>query len=255
MPKMKATDFSGNLEELEEAEYEKYEKTYTKYEGEIPPEDTVLRGYVRKAWYALTQNDDDMLIVLFVADGNTGDEEEFNGLPIFERMALIKTVKFKWQPFFDATGLSIREVFTKTVIADEDDNMGAPIEKIGKWEPGEDNENAWVQVITGREKYKGEWQARVGEWLPYEAPEDAEEEPEEEPETEDETEPEESEEEPEKPATPARTRSARTAKATPARSAPATTARRGTKAAAAKPAATARRGARNAKPEGDDPPF
>jgi hypothetical protein len=119
-----------------------------------------------------------MLKILFVAEGNEGDEAEYDGLPVWENYSLIPTMKFKWAPFLDCLGLTIRDVMKKTFVEDEEDGTrGQPITKIGNsWKPNTDE--AWCSIVTGHHKYQGEWQTDVDVWMPYE---DEEPEPEPEP--------------------------------------------------------------------------
>jgi hypothetical protein len=256
-------------DELDEVEYS--EGNFERYDGEQPPKDTWLRGYVKAMWWTYTKAEDPMLKVLWIADGNTGDDEEYNGLPVWENMALTAGAKFKWAPFFKQFGLTIKTLKTKTVIAAEDDpNMGAQITKIGTFlTPGEDSDNARCAIITTREKYNGEWQTHAGEWLDDEEPEDDEDEEMED--EEDELEEEEEEEE-ETPPPPARTRKAAsgtssarpaTKSAAPSKSAAtktsvAKTSARPAKSKAAAPAkAAAGRGRRAKAADGydEEPPF
>ena len=233
MPKLKITDDELDVNDLEDAEYE--DRDFETYDGEQPPKGTVLRGYIKNVWYTFTKNDDPMLKVLFIADGNEGDEEQYNGLPVWENLALIRSVKFRWQPFFDTFGLSIRLVKTKTIIAEEDESQGAPIQKIGTWKPGED---ARCKIITGREKYGENWNTKIGKWLSDEEPEDPEE---------DEFE----EEEEEEPAPPPRTRKPTAKPATATRG----TAAKATSRATAKPARPTRGRRQASAGYDDDPPF
>lgn len=260
MPKLKIEDDELDVEALESAEYEES----SRYHGEIPPKGTVLRGRISKMWWTYTQSDDPMLVVLFVAEDNEGKTAKYNGLPVWERLPLTAKAKFKWAPFFEVIGLTIRDVKTKTVVADEDDErFGAPITKIGMFEPGEDV--SWVRLITGTHKYEGAPQVDADVWMEYEeTEEEAEEEPEDTEEVE--VEEEEAEEEPEA-APPARGRGGRTAAAkAPAKAAAkaptrspgrAATASRAAKAAPAKAAAAPARGRRGttAKGSDEDPPF
>lgn len=172
MPKLKVTDDELDVEELEDAEYNE-DGDFEDYSGEQPPKGTILRGFIKKMWWTYSQNDNPMLKILFVADGNTGDLEEYNGLPVWENAVLIPSVKFRWQPFLDTFGLTIRDVKTKLYVSADDDNQGAPIEKIGKWEPGED---ARCRIVTKRERYQGEWNTKVSKWLDDEEAADEEEE-------------------------------------------------------------------------------
>lgn len=175
---MKVDDKELDIKELEAAEYEEG-SSYTTYDGELPPKGTQLRAFVKKMWWTYTGNDDPMLKVLVEAGDNEGDLEEYDGLPMWENLALTAGAKFKWAPFLDNFGLTIRDVKTKTIVGEEDDErMGgaAPIQKIADFEPG--SEDAWCEIITSRERYNGNWQAHVAEWLVL--GEDAEEEPDEE---------------------------------------------------------------------------
>ena len=259
-----------DIDELESIEYST--ETFDSYDGEVPPKDTELMGYVKKMWWTRTQNNDPMLKILWVAAENTDDLEEFNDCPFWLNYALIGGAKFRWAPFLDNYGLTLKQVKNNIDVADKDDQNGAPINKIGNWKPGEENDEAWCRVITDRERYNGEFKPAIRSWLPYDAeePEDEDEE-----DYDDEEAPEEEPEPVEEPArgrgrAPARSaartaepargnRSARTAAKTPEKPAPAR-GTRGTKAAASAPA----RGARTAapargrgRPRGDDsePPF
>jgi hypothetical protein len=264
MPTLKLDDDVLDVDTLENAEYTEGE--FESYDGEVPPKGTLLQGYVKSIWYALTKNEDSMLKVLFVADGNEGDEAEYNGIPIFENAALIPSAKFRWAPMMRVLGFTLRDVKSKMVAESaEDDQFGAKLKKIGPFVPGEDQDGAWVRVVTGRERYNGEWQARAAKWLPWEDAEEPEE-PEEPAEDEDDEEAveedeevddteEEPEEEPE-PEPPARGR--RSATKAPAKKAAATkpAARGRTAAAPAKKAASKpARGRRPSTVEDDEPPF
>src|SRR5579872_7355990 len=246
MPKLKVDDADLNVDELEEAEYTES----TRYHGEIPPKGTILTGRITKMWWTYTQSEteDPMLVVLFVAEDNTGKNAKFNGLPIWERLPLTVKAKFKWAPFFEVIGITIRDVKTKTVVEAEDDpRFGAPITKIATFEPGEDV--SWVRVVTGTHRYEGALQVDADVWMEYEDPEesDAEDEETEEPEdVEVEEEP-----EPEEPAARGRT-GRRTAAATPAKPAAKTPARGGRTATPAKPAAAPARGRRQSAAKGSD---
>lgn len=175
MPRLKVEDDELDIEALEEAEYT--EGDYESYSGERPPKGTILAGFVKKMWWTYTTNDDPMFKILFVADGNEGDEEEYEGCPIWENAALIPTAKFKWAPFMETFGITLKDVKTKLYVGPEDDpGKGAPIEKIGTWKPGSDD--SYCRVLVDQERYNNEWQARIGKWLDYE-PGEEEEEPEE----------------------------------------------------------------------------
>jgi hypothetical protein len=246
VPKMKIDDNELNLDAMEEAEYD--DTDFDTYDGPQPPKNTILVGVVQKIWWTYTKNEDPMLKVLWVADGNVGEKEQYNGLTIWDNIVLNPAGKFRWHPFITSVGLSLRDIKNKLVVAPEDDNIGAPIEKIGTWTP--DTDEAYCRVVTGRERYEGEWQTRAAKYLAYEEPEDDDEEPEAEPEAEleepedadveeedvEDEDVEDEEEEEEEPAPPP-ARSRRSA-AKPAAAKP----------AAAKPAATRTAASRSARP-------
>jgi len=264
MPKLRDTA-DLDVDALEAVEYST--ERYSDYAGEIPPIGLELSGYVKKIWWTRSANDDPMLKVLWIADGNEGDLEEYNGCPFWLNAALIPGAKFRWDPFLLAYGLTLLEVKTKTYVAKEEDSKGFIIERIGTWKPGADRDEAWCRIITGQEPYNGSIQAIAEEWLPWdyegddEEPDDVEDEAdpdeddpdEDEPEDEepDEDEPDEDEDEPdEAPAvTPARARRASGRAAGAARSAqPARTARTAAKPANAKTGTRTRASAAKAAP-------
>jgi len=168
-----------NIDELEEAEYE--EGQFDKYDGEVPPTGTMLAMRVTKMWWTYSSNDDPMIKVLAVAEDNPGDLEDYDGLPCWMSMALTVGAKFRWAPFLEHFGLTIRDVKTKTMVESEDDNIGAPITKVKSFVPGSDDA-LFVGVIE-KERYQGKWQGKVIEWLDADTPldEDAEEEEDEKP--------------------------------------------------------------------------
>lgn len=178
MPRMKVDIDDLNIKKLEDAEYDDSE--FQSYDGEIPPAGTILTGFVKKMWWTYTQEDgDDMLKILFVADGNQDtDVEEYEGAFALEYAPLREDTKFRWAPFLNNFGLTIRDVLKKTYVKGEDDDEQREIIRIGTWEPGSDE--AYCRIVTARNRYQGEWRMKVGKWLPYEAEEDAEDEPEEE---------------------------------------------------------------------------
>jgi hypothetical protein len=268
MPKLRPADVADiDVDELEEAEYS--EGTFVSYSGEIAPADTILRAYIKNIWWTKSSSGNSMLKVLVIADANEGDLEEYNGMPMWENMVLTSPAKFKWGPFFEHFGISIRDVKvnkagkSNVVVAAEDDSQGAPVEKIGTFVPGEDSDEAWCRVVTTREPYEGKMQAHVGVWLDYDEDEDEEEESDDEPDEdleEEEPEEDEPEEEPED-TTPVRGRRTAAKASKPASaSSPRTTARKPapSRSASAKdkaPAPAKRGRGRAAAGSSVEPPF
>lgn len=177
MPKLKADEVDIDVSELEGAEYS--EDEFEDYAGEIPKAGTVLVAYVKKMWYTYTQpkpdrpEGDPMLKALLIAADNTGRLAQYNGLPVWENMALTAGSKWKWAPFLRTFGLTIKDVKTKTYVEDDDDpRNGAPIIKISNWQVGEDHDEAWCRIIIKRGKTQdGEPRAEIRKVLEYEEPE------------------------------------------------------------------------------------
>ena len=179
MPKLKRDDVADlDIEALDAAEYDDTE--FESYDGEVPPVGTVLRGYLKSMWWTRSAEksdgtgDNPMIKALWVAAENDGDEEEYNGCPFWMNLPLIESVKFRWAPFMDAFGMSIRDFKggSKVYVTGEETQNGAPIERVADFRPGEESDAAWCRVVTGREPYNGVWQARVKEWLPWDDAED-----------------------------------------------------------------------------------
>lgn len=151
-----------NWRELNDAEYDDSEMD--DYDGPVPPSNKVLAGELKKAWVTETANGDPMIKTLFVADGNTGDRKQYNGCPIWDQVLFtMPQVKFKWQPWLDALGITLADVKNKTIIGDEE-TTGDRIEKIGTVSFAKPIP---IRVKTQKERSEeyGE-QARVGRWLP-----------------------------------------------------------------------------------------
>jgi hypothetical protein len=280
MAKLRAEDVASlDVKELEAAEYSNEE--FDRYYGETPPVGTELNAYVKRMYWTRSSKNDPMLKILTVAAENEGDLEQYNDCPFWLNAALIPGAKFRWGPFFDNFGISIRAVKARKVdVEPTTDQNGAPINSIDGFRPGEDSDEAWCRIITDQEPYNGAMQPRVKEWLPWDdededaddEADDLEAEDEEEDEDEDELEEEEEEAEPapargrrgaarSQPQSPAPARGTRSASRAPARPAAAVSAPRGGRAAArsgrsaapAAAAAPARRGRRAAAK--DDIPF
>jgi hypothetical protein len=165
--KLKVADMAGFDPEELDVEWE--DSDFESYDGEQPPTGTILRGYFKKAWWTYTKDDTPMIKVLWVAADNTGKLEEYNGLPIWDQLVFKTSAAFRYGPWLQITGVTLKQIHKNTTLADDDDNVGAPIEKIAKWAPGEDAE---ASVITKRVKYQGEWKVEVGKYVDPDAADD-----------------------------------------------------------------------------------
>jgi hypothetical protein len=143
-----------DLKALEAAEYS--DEDYESYSGEIPPTGYVFSGTIKKMWLSSTQNDDPMLIVLHVSD----TDDDYYGLPSWDYLTLTEDAKFRWAPYFEVTGLSLRDVVTKINLADEDDNIGSPVLNIGKWKLG-----GRIRFVTKKDFYDQKWKCKASKYL------------------------------------------------------------------------------------------
>ena len=175
MPRLKVGDDELNIAELENAEYNE-DGDFEDYTGPKPPKKTILRGFVKLAYWTLDSSDERMVKSLFIAAENTGDKAKYNGLPIWDNTSLKASTKFRWAPLIRAWGVTLLDFKKKLYVRPEEEDhptRGAVIEKVGTWKPGEDNDSAWCMVLTDLDKeYEGERAVKVGKWLPWEDPED-----------------------------------------------------------------------------------
>jgi len=155
-------------EGLEDEEYT--EDEFEDYDGPLPPGNTILNGYIKKAWATESQAGDAMLKVLFIADGNEGERKAYDGWPGWDNVLFsMPQVKFRWQPFLDAIGVKLSDLKSRTVIGDEE-NQGDVITKIGAVR-FDGKTPVEARIKTKREKFEGETVCRIAKWLP---PADAE---------------------------------------------------------------------------------
>lgn len=132
------------------------------YDGPVPPKGTLLNGDIKKVWLSESSTGNMMLRVLFEAADNEGDNKDYDGCPVWDNVVFTSPkAKFRWQPFFDALGFTLKDLKAKTVVGEED-NVGTVVDSIGKVEfpcPA-----AIRTDIEKKGEYKGS--VRVGKWLP-----------------------------------------------------------------------------------------
>jgi hypothetical protein len=180
MAKLRPEDVADiDVKALEAAEYSTEE--FDRYYGETPPVGTELNAYVKRMWWTRSApktgggGNDPMLKILTVAAENEGDLAEYDDCPFWLSVPLTENAKFRWAPFLDNFGISIRAIKARKVdVEDTEDQNGSPITSIDGFKPGEDSDMAWCRIITDQEPYNGVMQPRVKEWLPWDEAEDAE---------------------------------------------------------------------------------
>jgi hypothetical protein len=161
MPKLR-WDADGEEPDWGAMEDEEYEEggDFAPYEGPQPPKNTLLSGDIKKVWVVSSQAGNRMFKVLWEAARNTGDKEKYNGLAIWENVVWTTPAKFKWQPFLDGLGITLRAVQKATITAEDEDNVGLPVERINKL-----RFPAPLRVLTDSEVYEGERRTKVNKWL------------------------------------------------------------------------------------------
>jgi hypothetical protein len=188
MPKVKVPTSEFNIAELEEADYNESDD-FESYDGELPPSDTVLTGYIKSMWWTMTGSNKRMFKILFVAADNEEDEAEFDGLPIWDNPFFSPDGKFRWKPFIDNFGVTLTDIQKKLYLEPEENDhprFGSVVERVGTLVPGGDT--AWARVLTkiGFDQ-EGNRRVEIKKWLPLEdedeivdeeEPEDEEEPPE-----------------------------------------------------------------------------
>jgi hypothetical protein len=134
------------------------------YDGPIPPRNTLLKGNIDKMWLRESEAGNQMFLVLFVADGNDGEKKQYNGFSAFESVVFTSPkAKFKWQPWLDTFGITLKDIKLKTDVDEDDESdIGIPVNRVGALRLP-----AACQIITDLERkgeYKGD--ARIKKWLP-----------------------------------------------------------------------------------------
>jgi hypothetical protein len=161
---------------------------FKRYTGDVPKTGTVLIHRVTKMWWTQAEDGTSMIKALAVAEQNTGEKKKFNGLPTWEYLVFKPEGAWRYVPFLQCFGITLRDIKSRMVVADEPDNIGDVIESLGGWEVGSDD--ALCRIVINRKKWEGDWQSRVDRdgWLPFdeedeldEDDEDVEEDEEEEP--------------------------------------------------------------------------
>lgn len=159
--KLKAEEL-GNFD-VDELDVEWTDSDFEDYDGEQPPTGTTLRGGIKKMWWTFTANEDPMIKALWVAADNHGSLAEYNGLPVWENIVFTPKAAFKYGPFLQVLGLTLKQIKTQLYVAADDDSMGAPIERIAKVAPG--TESTECGIIVKRRKWNGEWQTNIGKLI------------------------------------------------------------------------------------------
>lgn len=179
MPRMKLDDSDFNVSKLD-VEYDADQPSdFPRYSGDIAPTGTVLNGRLTKMWWTFTKDGDSMIKLVCVAEGNDDDPdtEEYEGLSSWDNITFKPDAAFKYQPFLEYFGITLKDIKFKLMVASDDDpRNGTPITAIAWFEPGSDD--ALCRYTVSRDRWNGKWNSKIDRFLPLE--DDEGEEPEEE---------------------------------------------------------------------------
>jgi hypothetical protein len=162
---MKLTNAEFNEKQLDvKVEPSKFKR----YTGDVPKTGTILVHRVTKMWWTQAEDGTSMIKALAVAEDNTGEKKKFNGLPTWEYLVFKPEGAWRYVPFLQCFGITLRDIKNKMVVSDEPDNIGDVIESLGGWEVGSDD--ALCRIVIQRKKWEGDFQSRVDRdgWLPLE---------------------------------------------------------------------------------------
>lgn len=164
MVRMKLTKDEFNADELD-VPYEGPQ--FERYTGEVPKTGTILINRVTKAWWRLNDDNENQLVLLMVAEQNTGKLKEFNGLPSWEYLTWTPKNSRRYQPFLQVFDLTTKDVMNKMDVEVDDDNIGTPVNSIADWEVGSDD--ALVRNVIKRDFWNDDWRAKIDwdGWLPF----------------------------------------------------------------------------------------
>jgi hypothetical protein len=146
---------------------------FERYTGDVPKTGTILIHRVTKAWWKITDDGDNQMVILAVAEQNKGALKEFNGLTTWEYLTWKPSSSRRYQPFLQLFGITLRDVMTKMDVEEDDDNIGTPVNSIDDWEVGSDD--ALCRIVIKRDYWNDEWRSKVDwdGWLPFDIDADA----------------------------------------------------------------------------------
>ena len=170
MAKLKISAEDFDLEGLDQAEEG---EGFEDYDGPIPPNKTILRGRIVQMWASKSEAGNLRFPYLWIAQGNEGDLERYNGLPVFDGVTWVASAATWYKPFLAAFGIKLKDIFNKTDVEEEEGRFGNKINKIGKWRPDRENTDGDCRMIIKRDRFEGEVRAKCGKFLPLDAADEA----------------------------------------------------------------------------------
>lgn len=103
---------------------------FNDYDGPVPPRG-VYRVVLKKLWLTENKNGDQMIKGIAEIAGEKGEKKQYNGYAIWFNQNVTEQGAPYLKAFLDALGVSWNDFYNKTVVDDDEDNMGFPITKIG----------------------------------------------------------------------------------------------------------------------------
>jgi hypothetical protein len=147
-----------DAEGLDQAEYD---DSFEPYTGPLPPNNTILKFRLVRAWACESGNGDFMIKVMNIAE----DSGEYNRLAVVDQVVFKETAAFRYQPWLAAMGLTAKRIKQQTEVEeDADEKWGGPqILSVGSWKPGSDDAVCFIRVVL--EEYNGEMRPRAGKYI------------------------------------------------------------------------------------------
>ncbi len=138
------------------------------YDGPTPKARMELPGRIKNLWYLTSSNGNPMFKVIFEAE-TAGHSKlaAYDGCPVWDNITFTPGAAFRYQPFLQLFGLTLRDVKSRMDLEEDETRMGRKVLSIGRWEPGSDEAMCAIKIKT--EFYEEERQVRVAKYLPHPA--------------------------------------------------------------------------------------
>lgn len=139
---------------------------FNDYDGPVPPKG-IYQHNLKKLWLTENKNGDQMIKGLAEIE-ETGEKKKYNGYATWFNQNVTEQGLPYLKTFLDALGVSWDDFYNKTVTADDEDNVGSPIVKIGRVKIGDNP----LRINCKRGSYKGEDKLEVARFLEPKEPVD-----------------------------------------------------------------------------------
>jgi hypothetical protein len=126
---------------------QEYDDSFEPYTGPLPPNNTILKFRLLRAWSTTSSAGNFMIKVMFAAE----ESGEYDGLKIIDQIPFTETAAWKYKPWMAAMGLTAKLIKAKTIVADDNDEKwgGPQIKSVGDWTPGSDEAVCFIRTAEG----------------------------------------------------------------------------------------------------------